>query len=314
MAQPTNTTDSYDFANSIREDLADVIYDVSPMETPIVSMLAKTKAQSTYHEWQIDELAAASTTVRIEGDETTAAAITAPSRLGNYTAIQGKAVTLSGTYQAVNKAGIGQAMAREMVRRGQELKRDMEKTISDNNARVAGNATTARELAGIPAWITSATSAGSGGADPTGDGTDARTDGTQRSFTETMLLDVMQECWTNGGQPDVLVVGPFNKRVASGFTGVATKTKDVKDKKIIAAADIYVSDFGEIQIVPDRFSRGRDALLLQKDMWALAYLRNMKTEDLAKTGDSDKKQILVEYTLVARNEKANGIIADLTTS
>jgi len=145
-------------------------------------------------------------------------------------------------------------------------------------------------------------------------GSTARTDGTQRAFTEDLLLDVHQLAWTNGGDPDAVYVGAFNKRVASGFTGVATKMKDVDDKKIIASADVYVSDFGELNIVPSRHCRSRTAYLIDHDMLAFSTLRNMETEDLAKTGDSERKQLICEWTLEVRNEKAHGLVADLTTS
>lgn len=314
MAQPTNTFSTYDSVGN-REDLSDIIFDISPTETPGMTMAKKTKATATNHEWQTDSLAAASATnAVIEGDDATTDASAATTRLGNYTQIQDKVARTTGTEDTVKKAGRGNELDYQVMKRSKELKRDMESSLFANNAKVAGNDTTARELAGIPAWLATNTSAGSGGTDPTGDGTDARGDGTQRAFTEDLLLDVMQSCWENGGEPDALIVGPFNKRKASGFTGVATKFKDVDDKKIIASADIYVSDFGEINIIPNRFSRARDAILIQKDMIKAAMLRPMASWDLAKTGDSERKQILVEWTLQMCNEAAHGIVADLTTS
>ena len=314
MAQPTNTFSTYDSVGN-REDLSDIIFDISPTETPGMTMAKKTKATATNHEWQTDSLAAASATnAVIEGDDATTDASAATTRLGNYTQIQDKVARTTGTEDTVKKAGRGNELDYQVMKRSKELKRDMESSLFANNAKVAGNDTTARELAGIPAWLATNTSRGSGGTDPTGDGTDARGDGTQRAFTEDLLLDVMQSCWENGGEPDALIVGPFNKRKASGFTGVATKFKDVDDKKIIASADIYVSDFGEINIIPNRFSRARDAILIQKDMIKAAMLRPMASWDLAKTGDSERKQILVEWTLQMCNEAAHGIVADLTTS
>ncbi len=314
MAQPSNTFSTYDSVGN-REDLSDIIFDISPTETPGMTMAKKTKATATNHEWQTDALAAASATnAVIEGDDATTDASAATTRLGNYTQIQDKVARTTGTEDTVKKAGRGNELDYQVMKRSKELKRDMEASLFANNAKVAGNDTTARELAGIPAWLATNTSAGTSGSDPTGDGTDARTDGTQRAFTEDLLLDVMQSCWENGGEPDALIVGPFNKRKVSGFTGVATKFKDVDDKKIIASADVYVSDFGEINIVPNRFSRPRDAILLQKDMFKAAMLRPMFTEPLAKTGDSERKQILVEWTLQMCNEAAHGIVADLTTA
>jgi len=313
MAQPSNTFSSYDAIGN-REDLADVIYDVSPWETPFMSKMPKVSATATLHEWQTDALASPSgSNWVIEGDDATTDASTASVRLTNYCGISDKVARVTGTQEAVDKAGRSSEMAHQMVKRGRELKTDIETAMFANNAKVAGTDTLAREVGGIEAWLDTNTSAGSGGSDGSL-GSTARGDGTQRAFTESLLLDVHQLAWDNGGMPDTLYVGPFNKRVASGFTGVATKFKDVDDKKIIASADIYVSDFGELQIVPSRHCRARSAYLIDHDHVAMASLRNMETVDLAKTGDSERKQIICEWTLEVRNEKAHGIVADLTTS
>jgi hypothetical protein len=314
MTQPTNTFSSYDAVGN-REDLVDSIYDISPTTTPILSRIAKVTATATYHEWQTDSLAAASASnAAIEGDDATADASTATTRLGNYTQISDKVALVSGTQRKNDSAGRGDELEYQIMKRKKELKRDMEAALTANNARVAGNDTTARELAGIPAWINTNTSAGSGGSDPTGDGTDARTDGTQRAFAEADLKTVIAGCWDNGGEPDLISVGSFNKQAMSAFTGNATRTVDASDKRLTTAIDVYVSDFGELAVIPNRFQRSRDALVLETDLWALAELRSFEENPLAKTGDSDKVQILCEYTLEARNEAGNGIVADLTTA
>jgi len=258
-------------------------------------------------------LASAASNWVIEGDDATTDASTATVRLTNYCGISDKVAIITGTQEAIDKAGRDGEMAYQMVKRGRELKTDMELALFANNAKVAGNDTTAREVGGLEAWIDSNTSAGSGGSDGSL-GATARTDGTQRAFTETLLLDTHQTAWDNGGKPATLYVGSFNKRVASGFTGNATKYKDVEDRKIISSADIYVSDFGELQIVASRHCRSRSAYLIDKEMLAFSTLRNMESSDLARTGDSQRKQILTEWTLEVRNEKAHGLIADLTTS
>jgi len=314
MAQPTNTFSTYDAIGN-REDLVDVIYDVSPWETPLLSSAANVTATGVLHEWQADSLAAPSAAnFVIEGDDATTDASSATTRLSNYTAISDKVVRVTGTQDAVNKAGRDKEMAYQLIKRGRELKTDIESTMFSNNVKAAGTDTLAREAGGIETYLTSNTSAGAGGSDPAGNSADGRTDGTQRAFTETLLLNAHQSAWDNGGNPDKLYTGSFNKRVASGFTGVATKFKDVDDKKIIASADIYVSDFGELQIVPSRHIRSRSALLLQSDQIAFATLRNMETVNLAKTGDSERKQLLCEWTLEVRDESACAIVADLTTS
>ena len=313
------TQTSYTTTAPLREDLENVIYNVSPTETPILSSIAKVTATAVKHEWQTDTLASAvDTNAAIEGADAVSSAASAPTRLNNYCQIFTKSPQVSGTYESVSKAGTN-GMASELVKKGLEMKRDIETSICANKAYDAGAATVARVLAGIPAWLTTNTSAGSGGADPVTIGATARTDasaGNRRAFTEDLLAGVIQSCWDNGGQPDTIYVGSFNKRVASGFSGNATKFKNAEDGKIMAAADIYVSDFGELKIVPNRFMRSRDALVVQSDMLAFATMpgRNMKVEDLAKTGDSLRKQIITEGTLVMRNESAHGIVADLTAA
>lgn len=324
MAQPTNLFDRYDATNSVREDLSNIIYNISPEDTVFMSNVGRDTAKQTYTEWQTDALAAASTTnAQIEGDDAAADSLAATNRVGNYTQISRKVVATSGTLEAVDTAGFRSAMAYQMAKAASELKRDMETALLFNQAAAAGNSSTARKTAGLPAWLRSNVSKASDGGNPTMSSTNdgypnaARTDGTQRTFTETMLKDVIQSVWTNGGTPKLLLVGPFNKRTASGFAGIASARFNVdgaKPSTIIGAADIYVSDFGNVSIVPSRFQRERDAFVVDPEYAAVSYLRNFQTADLSKTGDSEKKMIVVEYALKVRTEKAHGIIADLTTS
>ena len=314
MTQPADTFSSYDAIGN-REDLSDMIWDISPTATPFMSSIAKNSATATLHEWQTDALAAASATnAVIEGDDATTTASVPTVRVGNYTQISDKVPRVTGTQRANDSAGRGDEMDYQVVKSSRELKRDVESSLLANNARVAGNDTTARELAGIESWIATNTSAGAGGADPTGDGTDARTDGTQRAFLEADLQTVLAACADAGGEPDKIMVGSFNKQALSAFTGNATRTIDSTDQALNTAVHVYVSDFGNLEVVFNRFQRARSALVLDSSMWAMSTLRDFQSTDLAKTGDTDRKQLLVEYTLESRNEAANGIIADLTTS
>jgi len=315
MAQPTNTFDSYDSVGN-REDLFDKIYNVDPDETPFLSKMAKVSAENTLHEWQTDGLdTPANNNAHIEGDDTTAGAVTATTRLNNRTQIFKKSVVIPGTLEAVKRAGRGKEMAYQLMLKGKALKTDMEMSAFANNAKVTGNSTTAREMAGVPTWLTTNTDAGASGSDATGDGTDARTDGTQRAFTESQLKTVLASIWDNSGKkPDCIFLGSFNKQALSGFTGGTTKFDKSEDKRLTASVDFYEYDFGVINAIPSRHVRDRDALVLCSDMWAWAQLRPMKQEQLAKTGDSTHFQIVAEATLVNRNEKANGMVADLTTS
>ncbi len=314
MAQPADTFSSYDAIGN-REDLADAIYNISPTATPFLNGIKKNTAKSTKHEWQTDSLAAASgTNFVIEGDDATTDASSATTRVYNYTAISDKVARTTGTQEAVDSAGRKSEMAYQVMKRSKELKRDVETILLSNNAYVAGNDTTARECAGVEAWLATNTSRGGSGADPTGDGSDAATDGTQRAFTEAQLQTVIASCWDNGGEPDTIMVGSFNKQALSGFSGNATRTHNANDKKLVTDIRVYVSDFGDLVVIPNRFQRSRSALVLDMDMWCFSTLRDFQTHDLAKTGDTERKQLLVEYTLEAKNEASSGIVADLTTS
>ena len=318
MAQPTNTFDSYD-AVGIREDLSDVIYDVSPDETPFYTACAKVSASNTYHEWQTDALRASAANAHIEGDDTTAEARSATSRLGNYTQIFKNAVSIPGTDTGLNKAGRAREMAYQVMKVAKEQKLDIEKALFDNNARVAGNSTTARELAGAPAWMITNVDfqSGNSGANPTGDGTDTRTDdGTPTAFSQTKFDNVMQSIWENGGKPDTVYLSAFQMNVALGFTGNNNQRSTVQagDERVVKSMAVYVTPWGTVEWKPTRENRSRDVFIMQDDMWAVATLRPTKNEALSKTGDNEKRQVVTELTLVCRNEAASGIIADNTTS
>jgi hypothetical protein len=319
MSVPSNTYQTYTAIGN-REDLSDRIYRIDPTDTPFQSGIEREKATAVLHEWQTQALEAAGANAKVEGDDATAVTAVPTVRLSNYCQISSKTVSVSGTQQAVEHAGRDDEMAYQEMLKGMELKRDMEFILLANTAKTAGDSTTARNTASALSWIKSNTSKSTGattGVDPTAaDGTSTRTDGTQRAFTEAQLKTVLQSIWINGGKPDTIMVGAFNKQVFSTFTGRATPTEDAKSKKIVASVDFYESDFGRLKVTPNRFMRSRDCLVLQMDMWALSFLngRKMVSIPLAKTGDSTKRQVLSEYALTARNEKASGGVFDLTTS
>ncbi len=315
MAQPSNTFDSYD-AVGIREDLSDVIYNVSPEETPFYSKSGKTTAKNTLTEWQTDSLRSSAANAHIEGDATAAEARTATSRLGNYTQIFKNAVVVPDTDEGLNKAGRAKEVAYQTLKIAKEQKLDIEKALFDNNARVAGSSSAARELAGAPTWLTTNTVAGSGGADATGDGTDARTDGTQAAFSQANFDTVMQSIWVAGGNPDTVYLSAFQMNVALGFTGNNNQRSAVQagDEKVIKSLAVYVTPWGSVEFMPSRENRSRDVFIMQDNMWEVAVLRGTKNVALAKTGDNTTRQVVTELTLCAKNEAANGMIADCTTS
>jgi hypothetical protein len=310
-------------ATGLREDLSDVIYDISPQDTPVMSSIGKKKAAAVNHEWLKDSLAAATTAnAAVEGADATSATLTPATRVGNYTQIVTKTIQVSGTLEAVNKAGRKSEKAYQLAKASAELKRDIETIITANQAKTAGALASARKMGSLLSYITTNTNKGSGtttaGVDPTGDGSDIRTDAdTTRTFTETILKDVIQQVYTEGGSPSLLVVPPALKQTVSGFTGISQhriNSNATGDITILGGADLYQSDFGVVQIVPNRFMRTRDALVLDPEYAALAYLRPFQTNDLAMTGDSEKTQILAELSLEVSNEAAHGLAADLNAA
>lgn len=315
MGQPTDTFSSYDAAGN-REDLSDIIFDVSPTETPVLTAIGKNKATGTKHEWQTDALAAASSTnFVIEGDDATTDAATATTRVYNYTAISDKVARVTGTQEAVNKAGRDSEMAYQVEKRMKELKRDVEKIILENNASVAGNDTTAREVGGLQAWVKTSTDIASDATAATGDGTDAHTDGTARALTESMVEGVLASAWSNGGMPSMGVCNAFQKRKFANFSGNSTAQRQAEDKTITNAVDVYIDPLGnEIRLVPDRYAPTDVVYFIDPEYLKFSTLRDFHTKDLAKTGDSERKQILVEYTLEVCNEAAHAGIYDLSAS
>jgi hypothetical protein len=320
MAIATNTFTTYS-AKGIREDLSNVIYNISPEDTPFVSNIGKGSISNTAFDWQTDALAAAAANAQLEGDESAYDAVTATTRLQNYAQISRKTVVVSGTQNKVNTAGRKSELAYQIAKKGSELKRDIEFACLNNQAAVAGGTTTARQTASLQAFLKTNTNFdATSGSDPvyTTIPDDPRNDSSAtRAFTETILKDVIQQVWTEGGTPKMLMVGSFNKQAVSAFAGIAASRFNVtgaKPSTIVAAADIYVSDFGNVSVVPNRFQKARDAFVLDPEYASIDYLRPMQTMEMAKTGDADKRLMLAEWALRVHTEKAHGIAADLTTS
>ncbi len=312
MTQPADSFSTYDAIGN-REDLANIIYDISPTDTPFMSGIAKVTASATLHEWQTDSLATANpNNAVIEGDDATTDAGTPTVRLNNQSQISDKVPRVTGTQRAIDSAGRADEFAYQIMKAAKELKTDVESALLADKIKVVGNDSTARETAGIGSWIATNIDFGVGGSAPTGDGTDVGTTGTNRAFTEAQLTGVLEACYNSGGNPDMIMVGATQKSALSGFTGNATRNINSGEKKLVNAINVYVGDFGDLVVVPNRFQEQDEALILEMDMWAMAVLRDFQEDDLAKTGDTDRKQLIVEYTLESRNEAASGSIRDLT--
>ena len=320
----------YTPAKGLREDLSDTIYNIAPTETPVVSSIGKTKATATIHQWQTDTLGAATNNALIEGDAAGTFTPVATVQAVNKTQIMGKVVNVSGTLDAVDKAGRKTETAYQLAKAGQELKRDIEKSILGNIAPVVGSASAARKLASIQTWIrtnwTSVASGSTKAAPPAPPGSAIRVKsatGETAAFTEASLKIAVKKVFEAGGNPTMLVVPPHQKQVVSSFAGIAEQRYAAPKKAqttIIGAADVYLSDFGVLSVVPDRFMtpdyavNGEQALLIDPTMLAIATLRPFQSTLLSKDGDRTTHQMLTELTLQVNNEAAHGIVADLTAT
>ena len=289
-----------------REDLSDAIYRISPTQTPVLNMASKSKATNTLHEWQVQELATAADNAQAEGDNASAKTVTPTVRLTNRTQIATKTVVVSGTQQSMNPAGRKDELAYQLALASAEIKRDMELGLTQNDVL----ATSPRKSRGLRGWVVDNVN-NNGGTLASYTANTGYTAGTQRAFTEAQVKDVLQKIYTNGGEPDTIMMPPTAKQTFSGFTGNSTRMDKSEDAKLYASVDFYVSDFGTLQAVPNRFMSTRDVFLLQADKMAVAYLRPFQTIELAKTGDAEQREIIVEYCLEMRAPKAHGAVYDI---
>lgn len=334
MSVLTGTTLTYGIATSggLREDLSDVIFDLFPEDTFLLSNLDKEEANATYTEWLGQSLAAPGANIGVEGDDATFASLTPPSRYGSYLQISSKTFLVSDTAEVVTKAGRKSEVARGAIVKMRELKRDIETRIAQNGISTIGGATTGRSTAGIESWIggvtadpgsttanairstttaqlttTPAVTSGTAGTAPT-DG------GTTGALTNAVLNQALMGAWAQGGNPTKILVGPTQKTAIDGFTGQATRFVDVAkgaQASIVGAANVYVSDFGTHQVILHRYMRSSVVLCLDDDFWAIRWLRKPMKRELAKTGDGTKYQIICEWALVARNWLASSKIVAL---
>ena len=320
MTIVTNTFTTFD-AKGIREDLSNIITNIAPEDVPYMSNIGRQSISNTLFEWQTDTLASAAANKQIEGDDISSFdAVVATVRLQNYAQISRKTIVLSATEEVVNKAGRRSELAYQIAKRGSELKRDQEFTMLNGAVAAAGSTSVARGTASLGAFIKTNVDMQTNGVNPsyTTLPNSARTDGNVRTFTETILKNVIQQVWSAGGTPKILMTGPVNKQRVSGFAGIASSRFNidggVKPATIIGAADVYVSDFGNVQVVPNRFQRERDAWVLDPEYAKVTTLRPYQQIELAKTGDADKRLLLVEFGHLVLAENAHGLAADLITS
>jgi hypothetical protein len=319
MPLATNANATYG-VSTIREDLQEALTMISPTETPFMSAIGTKSIDNTLYEWPVVTLASPNGSNRVlEGENAPSNDVpTNAVRLQNYAQISDKVVEVTTTANAVNGVGDVQTLAKQVALKLKELKRDMETMLLANVAANPGSNTVARATAGLPAFMRTNVSRGSGGANPTLSGTSAgypnaaATDGTLRALTETLLNSVIRSCWDAGAEPSIIMCGGLVKqKISSSFTGSATRYRDISDKKIVAAVDLYVSDFGDLQVVPNRFQRARDVFILDPKYARVAYLQKTSQKELARTGHSERRLIANEYGLQVDTEAAHGIVADI---
>jgi hypothetical protein len=320
MAIVTNTFTTFD-AKGIREDLSNIITNIAPEEVPFMSNIGRESITNSLFEFQSDTLAAAAANKQIEGDDVTSFDAVVPTvRLQNYAQISRKTIILSATEEVVNKAGRRSELAYQIAKRGSELRRDQEFTMLNGAVAAAGSTSVARGTASLGAWVKTNVDMQTNGVNPsyTTLPSSARTDGNVRTFTETILKNVIQQVWAAGGTPKMLMVGPINKQRVSGFSGIASSRFNIdggaKPATLVGAVDLYVSDFGNVATVANRFQRERDAWVLDPEYAKMVVLRPYQQVELAKTGDAEKRMLLVEWGHKVLAENAHGLAADLITS
>lgn len=332
MVQTAQTLDRFDLGTNVREDLSDVIYNISPTEVPAQANFGRGSAEQTFKEWQIDELRAAANNAAIDGDEFAGDAINDADRIGNYLQISREDIVVSRRANIVNKAGRKSEVAYQIAKAGKALRRDVETAICQRKIAVAGSSSLASESAGIPAWIRTNINRGATGTAPTLSGTTegfpnaVGTAGTARALEEIDILDRVRECYDQGGNPNVIMTPTRLKQGLSNFlfstttSRIATQYQDQganprSGVSVVGAVDVYVTDFGVLDIVPNRFmpagSTAAEVFVLDTEYWEVAYLDGYKVETIAKIGDHERRMLLVDWTLCSLNQAASGIVADI---
>lgn len=308
-----NSFKTYD-AQANREDLSDAIYNIDPYDTPFITLAGRRNVTNVTYDWQVENLKAVDgDNAQLEGFELTRSASQPTVRVSNVAQISKRDATVSGSQNAANPAGKRKEMAHQMAMRSKELKRDMETILCGPQGRVNGSGTVARKTRAWESWIASNVDRGATGANAANEGS-APVDGTQRALTEAMVKGLLQQCYLNGAEPTVLLVGPYNKGITSTFVGRANSQHNIDKERVQATVSLYAGDFGTLKIMASRWVRERTASLIDPGYVRIAYYRGFQQTPLAKIGDAETRMILAEYGLQVDNEAAHGVIADLTTS
>lgn len=314
MATPTNAVSTVEIKGQ-REDLIDVIYNIDPYDTPFMTSIGKGVATAIKHEWQTDGLRSPEVNARIEGEDASIKAGTFSTRLDNICQIADETLQVTGTADAVNKAGRKNELAYQLAKKGKELRLDMEHgLVGIEQAKRQRNSAQAGLLGNIYAYHKTNGTMGATGVLPVGDGSDVGTPGTVRALTEQMIIDASQSIWQNGGKARVIMCNaPLKTYISKTFKGRATQIQlPSSDNKVSQSVDFYETDFGSYAIQPNRWFKNDAVFIFDPSMYSLCFLRAFRQYPLAKTGDSEKRQLLCEYTFRVNNEKSSALIRDVT--
>jgi hypothetical protein len=316
MATPANTVSTVEIKGQ-REDLIDVIYNIDPYDTPFLSAVPTGTAKAITHEWQTDELRNPAVNARIEGEDATIKPGSYTSMLNNYCQISDETLQVTGTADKVSKAGRASELAYQLAKKGKEIKLDMEYAlVGVPQAKVQRSGTVAGKMGNIFSYYKTNGSLGAGGVAPVGDGSNTGTAGTLRTLTEDMLLDASEKIWQNGGQASkVMTSSGLKKYISKSFKGRATEiTLNADSSTISQAVDVYETDFGKYTLQVNRWFAPNTIFIYDPKMHSLNYLRPFFQQPLAKTGDSEKRQMIVEYTMRVNNEKSGALIRDVQSA
>ncbi|REJ67617.1 MAG: hypothetical protein DWQ28_06470 [Proteobacteria bacterium] len=303
-----------------REDLANVIYRIDPSEVPFFSNVKKETCSSIFTEWQTQELAAASSTNYVnEGASISTAAATPTVRLGNYCQISVKSFATSGTLDAVDTAGREREHQYQKLLKGIELRRDIEKAITDTD--VARSSSDPRKSASLTTWMTNG-SVGASGAFSSGDGTDTLTNGTDRALTLALIEDGMQDAWTDGGNPSMMLCSATNRANFSDLSASGNLVSNdvnmtaAKEVAYVGSTSVFLTDFGTVNATPSRYMSNDKLFLLDPEFASLCTLngRNFLEKDMGDTGDNQQTMIITEWALKVQAPKAHALVADLSGS
>lgn len=326
MAQPTNSLDRYGLGSTF-EDLAKTVSMISPVQVPFTSNIRTEASENILKEWSVDALASATDDAQIDGDAFDADSLTAPTRAGNYHQITRKDMIITGRAEVVNKPGMRSEVARQLAKAAMELRRNIETTITSRKIAVQGTSTTAGHTAGAPAWIITNDQLGSGGTSPThtnGIPVTLGTSGTNRALTELRFQTAIQNAWEEGGQPDFAFLVPQLKRSMSNYlfgtsARIASQDQNYSSSPkqgatVLASVDFYFSPFGKVMLVPDRFTDDEEVLVIDSNLWAVSYLRNMRTISIQPNGDNYRYMVLADFALRCDNEEGNAVVADIDST